>query len=314
MAQVLSLKELRTSSTLKAEISKLEEEKQQLLEQLERQKQLEKKLRDDLLDQKKDFEHLEKQFDHFAGLESEFEALQQQVAMERLEQLIDGDKKDNQLKGQLQKVRDELKQASDELKELKQLDPLRLKRQVTDLKKKTLEQASDNQNLNKALVTARKELKETTTDKERLETELKASQSGTDFFWQSVDGNWVLYECSIVLKDQSVDDAEKYRRIRCMNALTGISALSNGRDDKDNALWLGELDVPAQVSEEAGKRLLSLQAELDETAETPDDSQKIAKNEAKKDAKKEAKKDTKAKQETLQAAKKSGKTAALTDD
>jgi predicted nucleic acid-binding Zn-ribbon protein len=70
MAQVLSLKELRTSSVLKAEISKLEEEKTQLLDQLERMKQLEKKLRDDLLEQKKDFEHLERQFDHFAGIEA----------------------------------------------------------------------------------------------------------------------------------------------------------------------------------------------------------------------------------------------------
>ena len=84
MAQVLSLKELRTSSVLKAEISRLEEEKNQLLEQLERQKQLEKKLRDDMLEHKKDFEHLEKQFEHFAGIEAEFEALQQKIQLERL--------------------------------------------------------------------------------------------------------------------------------------------------------------------------------------------------------------------------------------
>ncbi|MGA0805928.1 MAG: hypothetical protein ACO3PV_05350 [Pseudohongiellaceae bacterium] len=264
MAQVLSLKELRTSSVLKAEIAKLEEEKNQLLEQLERMKQLEKKLRDDLVEQKKDFEHLERQFDHFAGIEAEFEALQQQVAMERLEKLIDEDKKDSQLKAQLDKVRAELKAALDELKELKQLDPQRLKRQVTDLKKKTQEQASDNQALNKALVTARKELKEVTTEKEQLDTQLKASRSGTDFFWQSVDSTWVLYECSIVLKDETVENADTYKRIRCMNALTGESTLSNGKDAQDKALWLGSMQVPDNVSVEAGKRLLSIAADLDE--------------------------------------------------
>jgi chromosome segregation ATPase len=264
MAQVLSLKELRTSSVLKAEISKLEEEKNQLLEQLERQKQLEKKLRDDLVEHKKDFEHLERQFEHFADIESQFEVLQQQVAMERLEKLIGDDKKDNQLKLQLDKVRAELKTALDELKELKQLDPQRLKRQVADLKKKTLEQATDNQNVNKALVTVRKELKEVTTEKEQLDAQLKASRSGTDFFWQSVDSTWVLYECSIVLKDETVDNAEKYKRIRCMNALTGESTLSSGKDEQDKALWLGTMQVPDDVSVEAGKRLLSIAADLDE--------------------------------------------------
>src|SRR5687768_4766865 len=114
MAQVLSLKELRTSSVLKAEISRLEEEKNQLLEQLERQKQLEKKLREDMLEHKKDFEHLEKQFEHFAGIEAEFEALQQKVQLERLEQLIEGDKKEALVKTQIKKIKDELKEAQDE--------------------------------------------------------------------------------------------------------------------------------------------------------------------------------------------------------
>ena len=107
MAQVLSLKELRSSSALKAEISRLEEEKAELLEHIERQKQLEIKLRDDILVHKKDFEHLEKQFDHFAGIEAEFEALQQQMQMDKLEQLVEGDKKETQTKAQIKKAKDE---------------------------------------------------------------------------------------------------------------------------------------------------------------------------------------------------------------
>lgn len=265
MAQVLSLKELRSSAALKAEISKLEEEKNQLLDQLERQKQLERKLRDDLLEHKKDFEHLERQFDHFAGIEAEFEALQQQVAMERLEQMVEGDKKDSTLRAFMKKAKEELKEAQDELRELKLLDPQRLKRQVADLKKKTQEQATDNQNLNKALVAARKELKETTIEKDRLETELKASRAGTDFFWQSNDGTWQLYESHQLLKDEAgPDDADTFTRIRCLNTLTGMSALSTGRDDSDKAEWLGTLEIPEDVSIEAGKRLLSIAAELED--------------------------------------------------
>lgn len=263
MAQVLSLKELRTSSVLKAEISKLEEEKQQLLEQLDRQKQLEKKLREDLVEHKKDFEHLEKQFEHFAGLEAEHEALQQQVAMERLEKLIDGDKKDNQLKAQIQKLREELKEAGEELKELKLLDPLRLKRQVTDLKKKSQQQATDNQNLNNALVAARKELKETSAEKDRLEAELEAARKAGDHFWQSADGRWSLFESRILLADEEAADPDKHVRICCMDMRSGLRVLSAGRDESDLALWLGEIEIPAEVSEEAGKRLLSLEADLE---------------------------------------------------
>ncbi|MDR0780458.1 MAG: hypothetical protein LBF16_07150 [Pseudomonadales bacterium] len=267
MAQVLSLKELRTSSVLKVEISKLEEDKTQLLEQLERQKEAEQNLRDELVEQKKDFEHLEKQFDHFAGMEAEFEALQQRVQMERLEQLIDGDKKDSQAKALLQKLRSDLKEAQDELRELKLLDPLRLKRQVVDLKKKTQQQSTDNQSLNTALVTVRKELKEANTEKDTLQQQLKASQNGTDFFWQSVDSVWVLYESSVVLKDETVENPDKFKRIRVLNTLTGMSALSKGKDDKDQAEWLGTLEVPADVSAEAGKRMLAITAELEDSAD-----------------------------------------------
>ncbi|MEY4642584.1 MAG: hypothetical protein RLZZ227_2578 [Pseudomonadota bacterium] len=278
MAQVLSLKELRSSSALKAEISKLEEEKTQLLDQLEREKLVEKKLRDDLLEQKKDFEHLEKQFDHFAGIEAEFEALRTQVAMERLEQLVDGDKKESLIKKEVSKLRAELKTAQDELRELKALDPQRLKRQVADLKEKSREQANDNQAINKALVSARKDLKETTTTKETLDAELKAARAATDFFWQSADGTWALFEVTARLKDENVDNADKFKRIRCMNLVTGMSALSApakagaevagksaDKSPAEKAEWmLGTLEIPDDVSVEAGKRLLSIAAELDD--------------------------------------------------
>jgi chromosome segregation ATPase len=168
------------------------------------------------------------------------------------------------VKTQIKKIKDELKEAQDELKELRQLDPQRLKRQVTDLKKKTLQQATDNQSVNNALVAARKELKDTTAERDKLQAELKASRNSTDFFWQSVDGIWTLYESTTVLKDETVEDVDKYKRIRCMNTDTGVSVLSKGRDDKDKAEWLGNIEIPEEVSIEAGKRLLSIAAELEE--------------------------------------------------
>ncbi len=264
MATVLSLKELRSTATLKEEIRKLEEEKQALHDQLDRQKQLELKLREEILERKKDFEHLEKQFDHFAGIEAEFEQLQQQVQLERLEAMIDSDKKDAQLKAQIKKTKEEHKALLDELKELKALDPMRLKRQVVDLKKKNATQQSENTNLNTALVTARKELKTVTADKERLEAELKAAKAGLDFFWQSKDGQWSLFESPMQLKDE--DSVEDSKRVLCLNNCTGVSVVSSGLGDKDMAQWLGGLEIPEEVSLEAGKRLKLFAAEAEEAA------------------------------------------------
>ncbi|MDR2212454.1 MAG: hypothetical protein LBE21_02360, partial [Pseudomonadales bacterium] len=144
------------------------------------------------------------------------------------------------------------------------LDPHRLKRQVADLKKKAQQQSTDNQNLNTALVTVRKELKETSGEKDKLQQQLSANQNGSDFFWQSADEVWVLYESSVVLKDESVENPEKFKRIRVFNTQSGMSALSQGKDENDLALWLGTLEVPAEVSQEAGKRMLTLAAELEE--------------------------------------------------
>jgi chromosome segregation ATPase len=263
MAQVLSLKELRTSSALKAEIKKLEEEKQQLLEQMDRQKLLEQKLREDIVSQKKDFEHLEKQFDHFAGIEADFEALQQELQMERLEKLIDGDKQDNKSKAQVKKAREELAHAQAELKELKKLDPQRLKRQVTDLKKKSQDQAKDNKNLNTALVTERKEVRDLTAEKERLEQELEAANNQTNAFWQSEDGNWALFETGLVLKSESRTE-ETLNRIACLNLETGVSVVSASLGDDDKAIWVSEADIPDDVAIEAGKRLKKIAAEAED--------------------------------------------------
>ena len=269
-SSTLSLKSLRDTNTLKSEISQLEADKLELQAKLEREKKLVKKLQDDLLHQKKDFEHLEKQFDHFAGIESDFESLQQEVQLERLENLISNEKLEAQNAAAVKKAREEVKELQQELKELKKLDPQRLKRQVVDLKKKTITQASENKAINSALVTARKELKETTTEKDRLETELEAALGERHSFWQSKDGEWALFETALILKDEEApaDDTEKNLRIRCLNLVSGACVLckeliTEGKD-KDLVTWFSEMDIPEEVSKEAGKRLKKIAADLEE--------------------------------------------------
>ena len=264
----LSLKSLRDSNTLKSEISKLESEKKDLLGKLEREQKLVKKLQDDLVSQKKDFEHLEKQFDHFAGIEADFEALQQEIQLERLENLLSKDKVENQSSSAIKKAREEIKVLQQELKDLKQLDPQRLKRQVVDLKKNNAGQAKENKTVNAALVSARKELKETSTEKERLEKELEQTLNEQHAFWQSEDEQWALFETGLLLKGESLAADEKMNRIRCLNRNTGTSFLSKALiekgKDKDQVSWFTDADIPDEVSIEAGKRLKAIAAESEE--------------------------------------------------
>lgn len=268
MANVLSLKSLRDSNTLKLEIRALEDDKQKLLDQIEGHKRLEQKLRDDILEKNKDFEHLEKQFDHFADIETDYETLQSEIQLERLELMIGGDKKDTQHKSLLKKTKDELKAVQNDLIVLKKLDPTRLKRQVNDLKKKALTQSAENKTVNSALVSTRKELKEMTVEKNQLDTDFKAAQKQTDFFWQSTAGDWLLFETGLILKEEKAAKDEDRKRVLCLNTLTGVSVVSSelgskGKD-KDLALWLGEIEVPADVSKEAGKRLKKIASETEE--------------------------------------------------
>lgn len=269
-SSTLSLKSLRDSNTLKSEISLLEGEKKDYLAKLEREKKLVKKLQADLVEQKKDFEHLEKQFNHFADIEAEFEGLQQEVQLERLENLLSAEKVEAQNASVVKKSREEVKELQKELKELKKLDPVRLKRQVSDLKKKTITQASENKAINTALVTTRKELKETTAEKEQFDSELKAALSESHSFWQSEDKDWALFETSLVLKGEKAPKNEEdlVKRIRCLNLSTGNAILSKALitegKEKDLVSWHSELDIPEEVSKEAGKRLKKIAADLED--------------------------------------------------
>lgn len=269
-SSTLSLKSLRDTSTLKSEISLLEGEKDGYVAKLEREKKLVKKLQDDLVEQKKDFEHLEKQFNHFADIEAEYEGLQQEIQLERLENLLSTEKLETQNASTVKKAREEVKEIQKELKELKKLDPQRLKRQVTDLKKKTITQASDNKAVNTALVSTRKELKETTAEKEKLDIELKAALSESHSFWQSKDDEWALFETSLVLNKEKApkNEEDKVIRVRCLNLKTGNSILSKALitegKEKDLVSWHSELDIPEEVSKEAGKRLKKIAADLED--------------------------------------------------
>lgn len=263
MASVLSLKEIRTSKSLKEEIRSLQDQIDDLNKQLSHQKKIEAKLREDIVENKKDFDHLEKQFEHFAGLEAEYDELQSQLQMERLEKLIGNDKVEVKSNEELDKAKADLKKVQAELKELKILDPQRLKRQVSDLKKKTQTQANENKSINKALVSTRKELKEITAEKEKLQIEKDALDQCTDFFWQSSDEVWHLYESGQLLKGEDPRE-ERLRRVRCLNANTGAIVLSVELGEDDLAIWLGDPEIPEEVSKEAGKRHKKIAAEAEE--------------------------------------------------
>lgn len=264
MPSVLSLKSIRSSKDLKEEIRILHEQIEEHGKQMAYQKKVESKLREDILAQKKDFEHLEKQFGQFAGIEADYEEVQGQLQMERLEKILNADKKEDRSNAEADKAKAETKKVLSELKEFKKLDPQRLKRQVSDLKKKTQTQASENQNINKALVTTRKELREITDKKEDLDTELKACQKGTDFFWQSQDEHWQLYETAQLLKSDDSKAKDLPNKIKCTNMETGVSVISHELSDDDLAIWSGDLEIPEDVTKEAGKRHKKIAAEDDE--------------------------------------------------
>jgi chromosome segregation ATPase len=269
-SSTLSLKSLRDTNTLKSEISLLENEKKDILAKLEREKKLVRKLQEDLIEQKKDFDHLEKQFHHFADIEADFEALQQEIQLERLENLLTIEKLESQNKTTDTKSKEEVKALQKELKELKKLDPVRLKRQIVDLKKKTNTQSSENKAINTALVNTRKELKETTAEKDKLDNELKAALSESHSFWESKDGAWALFETGLVLKDEDPpkDEEDQVIRVRCLNLTSGTSVLSkeliSDGKEKDLASWFGELEIPEDVSKEAGKRLKKIATDLED--------------------------------------------------
>ena len=267
-SSTLSLKSLRVSNTLKSELSLLEGEKNDYVVKFEREKKLAKKLQDVLLEQKKDFEHLEKQFNHFADIEAAYEGLQQEVQLEKLENLLSTDKLEAQNASNIKKSREEVKEIQKELKELKKLDPIRLKRQVTDLKKKTITQTSENKSINTALISTRKELKETTVEKDKFNSELKATLSESHSFWKSKNKEWALFETSLVLKDEKAPKSKEDRliRIRCINLSTGNSTLSKELIDKDKNLvsWHSGMDIPEDISKEAGKRLKKIAGDLED--------------------------------------------------
>ncbi len=190
------------------------------------------------------------------------------MQLEKLENLLSTEKLESQNASIVKKTLAEVNELQKELKGLKKLDPVRLKRQVTDLKKKTITQASENKAINSALVSARRELKESTTEKSKLDIELKSTLSEKHSFWQSKDDEWALFETSLVLTEEDApkEEEDKLFRVRCLNLSTGSSILSReliteGKD-KDLVSWHSQLEIPKEVSKEAGKRLKKIAADL----------------------------------------------------
>ena len=50
----------------------------------------------------------------------------------------------------------------------------------------------------------------------------------------------------------------------CLNRDTGVSVVSASLGDDDKAVWLGDIDIPDDISIEAGKRLKNIAAEAED--------------------------------------------------
>ena len=109
-------------------------------------------------------------------------------------------------------------------------------------------------------------MKELSATKAKLEAEVEAATKQTNYFWESKDSNWALYETGLVLKTET-DDEDSLNRILCLNRETGVSVVSQSLGEDDKAVWLGDIEIPEDISIEAGKRLKKIAAEAEDDEE-----------------------------------------------
>jgi hypothetical protein len=168
--------------------------------------------------------------------------------IERLEALVDIDKKVSHALSELDKGRDDLREAKSQLKALKILDPVRLKKSLAELKKKMAVRNDEIKTQNKELANLRKQLRE-------VKSELSASQNETDAFFISPCKQWELSYTGFQYPDERpVSDSS---RIRCLNRETGSSVIAKGVDG-DKALWSDDSGIPDEVSEKAAESIAEL--------------------------------------------------------
>ena len=165
--------------------------------------------------------------------------------IERLEALVQVDKRVSHALAELDKGRDDLREVKSQLKALKSLDPERLKKNLAESKKKIAAKNDEIKTQSKELSKLRKELRE-------VKSELSASEGETNAFYTSSCKQWELFISGFQFSGEK--PSSKSSRIRCLNRETGTSVIANGVND-NKACWSDDIGVPDEVSEKAAEHI-----------------------------------------------------------
>lgn len=161
----------------------------------------------------------------------------EKFGIDRLELLVNADLEIAKLKYKLKNAQGELVTIKRELKTLKAMDPERLKKNLSESKKKIALSNSVIKNQTAELVQGRRALK-------KVGEELSLSQSDQDQFYTSVCGNWSLYFTGFTYPNEQTDKEDA--RIRCLNRTTGTSVMASSIQDKQ-ITWSDKVDLPIDI-------------------------------------------------------------------
>jgi seryl-tRNA synthetase len=164
-----------------------------------------------------------------------------QPAIERLETLVEMDKKASKTQSELDRTKLYLREIKAELKTLKAIGPERLKKNVADLKKKMVVKNSEIKAQGKELNTIRSSLRE-------AKSKLNASRNEIDAFYVSPCKRWELSFTGFRFASERTDVNSV--RIRCLDRETGTSVMVNAVDG-DKVVWSSNIGVSDVMSEKA---------------------------------------------------------------
>jgi len=167
------------------------------------------------------------------------------VTRQRDESIRSQDKLDKSLRSLTTK----LSISEKERKELKALDPIRLKKQITKLKNNVSKQRDTNELVLKDKDSANKEILV-------MRKTIGSLLDETDFFYTSADNLWALKLTGFRYFD--ADKKTRTLRIRCLDRSTGQSWVANDINEDGAVNWGGENTIPDYISEEANENMTSL--------------------------------------------------------
>lgn len=148
------------------------------------------------------------------------------------------------------KSQEKNKEIDRERKQLKALDPARLKKNVQKLKDKI----SESQEVKGRYESRIKILEE---EYEKMRYSIKALMREVDMFYLSEDKKWGLRLTQFKFPDEK-GKKNIMMRIRCLNLETGTSVIAVAHDEQHNVHWSDDIGVPDEVSKEAVTNMISL--------------------------------------------------------